>query len=204
MFCDFFMTFKLWKNDVNVASKSNKQKNILNNFFCCHLEGHWRKAGSGSVSFSQRYGPSDPDPYQNVTDLQHWCCPRYWKLWHLRHWWERWIGVANKKISDIQTRIKFGVGYGSRSRYESTLKWKVGSGSESKHCADLLQKTRPSCLFKKLMPRVAVLHLSCTENTILRYCINYNVLKERILRLQHLSYGIEKTVKTLSVNPENT
>ncbi len=27
------------KNDVNVASKSNKQKN----FFCCHLERYWRK-----------------------------------------------------------------------------------------------------------------------------------------------------------------
>ncbi len=27
------------------------------------------KAGSGSVS--QLYGSADPDPYQNVTDLQH-------------------------------------------------------------------------------------------------------------------------------------
>jgi hypothetical protein len=31
-------------------------------------------AGSGdrSVSISQRHGSADPDPYQNVTDLQHW------------------------------------------------------------------------------------------------------------------------------------
>jgi hypothetical protein len=42
------------KNDVNVVSKSNKQKN---------------PGGAGSVS--QRYGSADPDPYQNVTDPQH-------------------------------------------------------------------------------------------------------------------------------------
>jgi len=28
--------------------------------------------GSGSGSISQRYGSVDPDPHQNVTDLQHW------------------------------------------------------------------------------------------------------------------------------------
>ncbi len=28
-FCDFFLTFYLWKNDVNVPLKSNKQKNVL-------------------------------------------------------------------------------------------------------------------------------------------------------------------------------
>ncbi len=48
------------KNYVNVASKSNKPS--------------WRSltkiAGSGSVS--QRYGSADQDPYQNVTDPQHW------------------------------------------------------------------------------------------------------------------------------------
>jgi hypothetical protein len=43
------------KNYVNVASKSNKQKN----FFSGHLEGHWI-LGSGS------------EPYQYVTDPQHW------------------------------------------------------------------------------------------------------------------------------------
>jgi hypothetical protein len=26
----------------------------------------------GSESVSQRYGSADPDPYQNVTDPQHW------------------------------------------------------------------------------------------------------------------------------------
>ncbi len=35
-----------------------------------------KKAGSGfgplSISISQRHGSSDPDPYQNVTDPQHW------------------------------------------------------------------------------------------------------------------------------------
>ncbi len=50
--CDLFKTFYLLKNDVNVASKSNKQKNR---------------------AVSQRYGSADPDldPYQNVTDPQH-------------------------------------------------------------------------------------------------------------------------------------
>jgi hypothetical protein len=35
-FVTIFMTLSL-KNDVNVASKSNKQKNLT---FSCHLEGH--------------------------------------------------------------------------------------------------------------------------------------------------------------------
>jgi hypothetical protein len=32
------------------------------------------KKGAGSGSISQRYGSGDldPDPHQNVTDLQHW------------------------------------------------------------------------------------------------------------------------------------
>ncbi len=38
------------KNDVNVPSKSKKQKN-LETFFCWRLEGHWRK-----------YQDLDPDP----------------------------------------------------------------------------------------------------------------------------------------------
>jgi hypothetical protein len=29
LFCDFFMTFYSLKNDVNVPSKSNKQKNLV-------------------------------------------------------------------------------------------------------------------------------------------------------------------------------
>jgi hypothetical protein len=35
------------------------KKNLI---FCCLLEGHWRKLQDPE---------SDPDPYQNVTDLQH-------------------------------------------------------------------------------------------------------------------------------------
>ncbi len=59
------------KNDVNVPSKSNKQKNIF-------LLTSWRSltkiAGSGSASgsISQGYGSADPDPYQNFLDPQHW------------------------------------------------------------------------------------------------------------------------------------
>jgi hypothetical protein len=29
-------------------------------------------SGSGSGSISHRHGSADPDPYQNVTDPQHW------------------------------------------------------------------------------------------------------------------------------------
>ncbi len=29
-------------------------------------------SGAGSESISQRHVPADPDPYQNVTDPQHW------------------------------------------------------------------------------------------------------------------------------------
>jgi hypothetical protein len=34
-----------------------------------------RIAGSGSGSISHRHGSADPDPYQNVTDPQHWTEP---------------------------------------------------------------------------------------------------------------------------------
>jgi hypothetical protein len=46
------------KNGVNVPSKNNKEKNYE----------------SGSIS--QRYGSadSDPDPYTNFIDPQHWFC----------------------------------------------------------------------------------------------------------------------------------
>jgi hypothetical protein len=60
-------------NDVNVASKSNKQKKFMNNF----LLSSWRSlakipgsvAGVWSESFGQRYRFVDPDPYPNVMDL---------------------------------------------------------------------------------------------------------------------------------------
>ncbi len=60
------------KNDVNVASKSKKQKTYS---FSCRP---W--------SVSQRYGSVDPDPYQNVTDLQNWqqgviLAWNCWKSW---------------------------------------------------------------------------------------------------------------------------
>ncbi len=59
------------KNNVNVPTKSNKQENLEKN---CVLLVSWRSmekiAGSGSIS--HRHGSGDPDPYQNVTDPQHW------------------------------------------------------------------------------------------------------------------------------------
>jgi hypothetical protein len=47
------------KNDVSVASKSNKQKNGRNIFFSCHLEDHCGKQ-------------QDPDPFVGGTGLQIW------------------------------------------------------------------------------------------------------------------------------------
>ena len=71
-----FFTFLFLKNDVNVASKSNKQKNCVKTLvFCLHLEGQWWKwqdPDPGSGSISQRHGSADPDPPQNVMDPQHW------------------------------------------------------------------------------------------------------------------------------------
>ncbi len=65
--------FIFLKNDVNVASKSNKQKNVWEKK---NSLPSWRSlpkiAGSGSGSVSQRYGSDDPDPYQNFTDSQRW------------------------------------------------------------------------------------------------------------------------------------
>jgi hypothetical protein len=59
------------EDDVNVPSKSNKQ-NILENkiIFVGLLKGTDEKTGSGARAgcVCQRYGSSDPDPYQNVTD----------------------------------------------------------------------------------------------------------------------------------------
>ncbi len=59
------------KNEVNVPSKSNKQKKLC--FKISFLLASWRSmtkiAGSGSIS--QRHGSADPDPPQNVMDPQH-------------------------------------------------------------------------------------------------------------------------------------
>jgi hypothetical protein len=65
-FCDFFMFFLSLKNNVNVPSKSNKQKKLAS------VRSMTKIAGSGSGSISHRHGSADPDPYQNVnTDQQH-------------------------------------------------------------------------------------------------------------------------------------
>ncbi len=57
------------QTDVNVPSKSNKQKFL---FFVIIKSPLTKKAGSKSGSLRQWYGFADPDPYQNVTDPQHW------------------------------------------------------------------------------------------------------------------------------------
>jgi hypothetical protein len=48
LFCDFY-NFVYLRNDVNIPSKSNKQKNLI----------------------SQRYGSEDRDQYQNGTDPEY-------------------------------------------------------------------------------------------------------------------------------------
>ena len=64
------------KNDVNVHSNSNLQKNFF--IFFSFLLASWRSlmkiAGYGSGSISQRHRSADPhpDPHQNVMDPQHW------------------------------------------------------------------------------------------------------------------------------------
>ncbi len=95
--CLLLFDFLFLKNDVNVPSKSIKQKNFfLNQFFVGLLkvndENRWIRirtrtrihqseawiCGSGSESgpgsISHRYGSTDPDPdaHQNVMDPQHW------------------------------------------------------------------------------------------------------------------------------------
>jgi hypothetical protein len=71
------------ENDVNVPSKSDKQKNLeIKISFFNFLLASWRSltkiagsgAGAGTKSrpVSQRYGSADPYPHQNVTDPQHW------------------------------------------------------------------------------------------------------------------------------------
>jgi hypothetical protein len=58
------------KNDVNVPSKSNKQKTLLTS-----SRSLTKIAGCGSASgfISQRYGSGDPDsdPYQTFMDPKH-------------------------------------------------------------------------------------------------------------------------------------
>jgi hypothetical protein len=70
LFLDFFITFYF---EVNIPSKSNKQKKII---LC------WRLEGTGSRSVSQRYESADSDlaPYQNVTDPEHLELLRYFEI----------------------------------------------------------------------------------------------------------------------------
>ncbi len=62
------------KNDVNVPSKSNKQKKLCKNisFLLASSRSMTKIEGSGSIN--QRHGSADPDPDppQNVMDPQHW------------------------------------------------------------------------------------------------------------------------------------
>jgi hypothetical protein len=64
-------------NNVNVPSKSNKQKKLC--WKISFLLASWRSmmkitgsgSGSESGSISQRHGSPDPDPHQNVMDQEH-------------------------------------------------------------------------------------------------------------------------------------
>ncbi len=61
------------KNDKNVLSKSNIQKNLLKkvSFLLASGRSMMKIAGSGSVSIGQSHGSPDPDPHQDVMDPQH-------------------------------------------------------------------------------------------------------------------------------------
>ncbi len=62
LFCDFFITFYLWKNDVNVHSKRNKHKNWEKKiYFLLYLDGYWRKEQDPEPD-------PHPDPLVKVTD----------------------------------------------------------------------------------------------------------------------------------------
>jgi hypothetical protein len=60
----FFWLLPFYQTDVNVPSKSKKL------LFVDILKLLPKRAGSGSVTLL--YGSADPDPYQNVSDPQHW------------------------------------------------------------------------------------------------------------------------------------
>ncbi len=67
----YFVTlYDSLKNDVNVASKSNKQKKFDKKKFLFHIFKVTDEISR--IRRSQRYGSADPGPYQNVTDPQHW------------------------------------------------------------------------------------------------------------------------------------
>jgi hypothetical protein len=74
--------FLTLKNDVNVPSKSNKQKKLCYKLFFAGIlkvndessRIRIQDPGSGSGSTSQRHGSADPDPDppQNFMDPEHW------------------------------------------------------------------------------------------------------------------------------------
>jgi hypothetical protein len=72
------------KTDVNVPTESNKQKNLEKTYY---LLASWKsltkRAGPDAVQIrfwlriqiricKSVYGSKDPDPFQNVTDSEHW------------------------------------------------------------------------------------------------------------------------------------
>jgi hypothetical protein len=68
---DFFFIYEN-RCTVNVPSKSINNKILTLNPFFGILSAADEKAGSGAGSINQWYGSPDPDPYQDVTDPQHW------------------------------------------------------------------------------------------------------------------------------------
>jgi hypothetical protein len=56
-----------------LLEKVISKRNFENLFLLASCQPRTKKAGSGVVSgsVSQLYGSADPEPYQNVTDLQH-------------------------------------------------------------------------------------------------------------------------------------
>jgi hypothetical protein len=73
--------FVISENDVNVPSKSNKQKTYIKKFFFFVdlLEVNDENRGSGSAPgygsapgfICQRHGSANPDPHQNVMDPEY-------------------------------------------------------------------------------------------------------------------------------------
>ncbi len=96
------------KTDLNVPSKSNKQKHII----CWHLVSHWLKkqdldsesgsgseSESGSVSQWHRSEDPDPDPYQNVTHPQH----RWWlnDILVMKWWKLKWFTTLSILVRNV-------------------------------------------------------------------------------------------------------
>jgi hypothetical protein len=68
-----FFDFLSSKNDVNVPSKSNNQKDFFKvSFWRSVTKIAWSGSESGSGSISQRHGYAVSDPHQNIMDPRHW------------------------------------------------------------------------------------------------------------------------------------